>query len=470
MTQFNRREVLGALIAGSALPGQGFRMPRKRKVAIVGGGMAGVSLAWLLDGLCDVVLLEARPTLGGNVQAVDVDLGGHPVVVDMGAQYFHPAPYPAYTALLAHLGLHTPDLPGQSPSRPFTASITLTADGEPFPRFVSPIVPERLWPFLTWWNFAGLLTFGLGFIAAAYREQQNESWSVTLEEWLPTLGFAQPQWEGMLLPWAASLFSGDVEQARGMSARAAMFFAAKALPPNPFDPIHYYTLSPGMGDALSRMVAQLSSAEVLTGTKVLNVSREPQGNLRVHCGPGRDFKVDDVVFAASGPPAQRLLEGLPGTNLQLAALRRMEFHDAHLALHTDAIYAPADEQHWSFLNCHAQGGFCESSMWLSPVVGPPGEQVADIFKSWITHRTQDPAGILHEARFTHMLPTPATLLGQTELLSLQGRDGIWFAGGFLSPYDSQESALRSALRVAVDLNATSARSDFLLAALGSEEL
>lgn len=470
MTHLNRREVLGALIAGSTLPSQGFRLPRKRKVAIVGGGMAGVSLAWLLDGLCDVVLLESRTNLGGNVQAVGVDLGGHPVVVDMGAQYFHPAPYPVYTALLTHLGLHAPGIPEESETRPFTASITLTADGEPFPRFVSPIVPERLWPFLTWWNLAGLVTFGVGFFAAAYREQQNESWSVTLEEWLPTLGLAQPHWEGMLLPWAASLFSGDIDQARGMSARAAMIFAAKALPPNPFDPILYYTLAPGMGAALSRMVAELSSAEVLTGTKVLNVSREPQGSLRVHCGPGKSFKVDDVVFAASGPPSQRLLEGLPGTSSQLAALRRMEFHDAHLALHTDATYAPVDQQHWSFLNCRIQGGFCESSMWLSPVVGPPGEQVSNIWKSWITHRTQQPAGLLHEARFTHMLPTPATLRGQTDLKVVQGRDGLWFAGGFLYPYDSQETALRSALRIALELNATSARSDLLVAALGSEEL
>ena len=30
----------------------------RRMVAIVGAGMAGVSIAWLLDGQCDVVLLE----------------------------------------------------------------------------------------------------------------------------------------------------------------------------------------------------------------------------------------------------------------------------------------------------------------------------------------------------------------------------------------------------------------------------
>ena len=50
---------------------------------------------------------------------------------------------------------------------------------------------------------------------------------------------------------------------------------------------------------------------------------------------------------------------------------------------------------------------------------------------------------------------------------LQGRDGIWFAGGYLYPYDSPETALRSALRVAAGLRARSARSQMLLAAGGA---
>ena len=54
--------------------------------------MAGISLAWLLDGACDVVVLEARDSIGGNVQTVDVDLDGHRLVVDLGAQYFIPVP------------------------------------------------------------------------------------------------------------------------------------------------------------------------------------------------------------------------------------------------------------------------------------------------------------------------------------------------------------------------------------------
>ena len=67
--------------------------------------------------------IEAGASIGGNVQSVEVDLDGHQFVVDIGAQYFHPGPYPVYTALLESLGLYPPEAaPGGSHA--FPASIT----------------------------------------------------------------------------------------------------------------------------------------------------------------------------------------------------------------------------------------------------------------------------------------------------------------------------------------------------------
>jgi predicted NAD/FAD-binding protein len=147
----------------------------------------------------------------------------------------------------------------------------------------------------------------------------------------------------------------------------------------------------------------------------------------------------------------------------------MEFHDARLALHTDPLYAPTDPGHRSFFNCDLHGAFCEASMWMASVIsGPPPETAARLWKSWITHRAQ-PAEVLHDAEFEHMLPTATTLRAQDGLRLLQGHGGIWLAGGYLYPFDSQETALRSALRVAVALQGPSARSGPLLAALNGSD-
>jgi predicted NAD/FAD-binding protein len=212
-----------------------------------------------------------------------------------------------------------------------------------------------------------------------------------------------------------------------------------------------------MIEVLNRMLDQTSTVRLLTDTPVQHVVRQPRGGFLVHCAGGRSVAVDDLVLAASGPGSLRLLEGLPGTRAQRAALRGLEFHEARLALHTDPLYAHPNEQVRSFLNCHVTGAHCEASMWLASVLtAPPHTTAANVWKSWITHR-QPPMAILHEATFEHLLPTPATLLAQRALGALQGRGGIWVAGGYTFPYDSQETALRSALGVALGLRVTSAR-------------
>jgi predicted NAD/FAD-binding protein len=453
MTRRDMLRTVAAVAGAPVLAGRAAALPR---IGIVGAGMAGVSLAWLLDGHYDVTLVEAAPQIGGNVRGVDVDLDGHQFVVDVGAQYFHPGPYPVYTALLAALGLYPPEAaPGGSHA--FPASITVATHGVPGPKFVSPVFPGREWPILAPWNNAGTAAFAACFAAARTREQQGASWALTLGDWLPTLGLSRDQWEGILLPWAASLFSGSIEQARGLSARAAMIFAAKALPPNPFDPLLYYVLTPGMGEVLRRLLEQCTTVQVLTNAAVQQVTRD-LGGFHMHCAGRPVVTVDNLVFASSGPGTLQLLSGLSGAESQVAALQAIEFHDAHLALHTDPIYAPSHPLFWSFLNCSIQGAYCEASMWLAPVLaGPPPATAAKVWKSWTTHRLQQPAQILHEATFKHMLPTPTTLAAQGLLRLMQGRDGIWFAGGYTRPYDAQETALRSALGVAIGLGLASAR-------------
>jgi len=447
----NRRTVLGALAAvGAPLVG---RAAPLRRVVVIGGGMAGVACAWLLDGLCDVVLVEAAAELGGNVRGVELEIDGHPYTVDAGAQYFHPGPYPAYVQLLETLGLYPPATGG---SHAFAASITLAEPSEGYPRFVSPVLPGRGWPLLAAWNRPGLQAFNRAFSAASRREERDASWQLALGDWLPTLGLDATQWEGMILPWAASILSGDIEQARSVSARSAMVFAAKALPPAATDPILYYVVEQGMGEVLRRMAAQFTTVQVMTGTAVSGVGRDGAGGFLVQAGAGPALQADDVVFAASGPPTLDLLAGVSGTGALRAALQQIEFFDARLMLHTDPAYAPADHKYWSFLNCQVQGGTCEASMWLAKVLTPPpGANPPNLWKSWVTHRMALPSQIVHEASYRHLLPTPATIRAQSLLRAAQGRDGVWIAGGYTHPFDAQETALLSAMDVAAGIGAAS---------------
>jgi predicted NAD/FAD-binding protein len=439
-----------ALAAGAAGP--------LRRVGIIGGGMAGVSLAWLLDGLREVHLFEARDVLGGNVREFDVEGPDGPVVIDMGAQYFHPGPYPTYVELLTQFGLYNPSPAVASASHSFPASITVAGAGERFPFFVSPLFPDRSWPLFEFWNLDGLWAFGLVFWAAGLLDTFNVDYGLTMDAWLKSLPLSPHQRDDIILPWTASLYSGSVEQARGYSARAAMVFVSRAQPANPGDPVAYYVLDPGMGEVIRRMVSQCSTVHFLTNSPVQQLTRGQDGGFVVQAGGGRTVEVDDLVLASSAPVSQQLLQGVSGTRAQQNNLGGIGYHDARLALHQDPAYATPDPRYWSFLNCESDGGFCEASMWMAPVLrGVPSSISSTLWKSWITHRAHPPQQVLYETAFRHMLPTPATIQSQNGLGQLQGLGNVWLVGGYTRPYDSQETALRSAMDVAWGMRAYSNR-------------
>lgn len=82
-------------------------------IAIVGGGLAGLVAAWRLvqRGVRDVVLLEARTTLGGRILSVDAAGSGVDMAesaldrFDLGPSWFWPALQPQLDRLITELGL-----------------------------------------------------------------------------------------------------------------------------------------------------------------------------------------------------------------------------------------------------------------------------------------------------------------------------------------------------------------------------
>ena len=76
------------------------------KVAIVGGGLAGLYAAYLLDAAgVDFRLLEARDRFGGRILSIDATGGLSDDGFDLGPSWFWPGMQPAMAALTREFGL-----------------------------------------------------------------------------------------------------------------------------------------------------------------------------------------------------------------------------------------------------------------------------------------------------------------------------------------------------------------------------
>ena len=77
----------------------------KKKIAIIGSGISGLTAGFLLHRLHDITLFEAAPALGGHTATVEVTQNGRNYAVDTGFIVFNDRTYPNFLKLLARIGV-----------------------------------------------------------------------------------------------------------------------------------------------------------------------------------------------------------------------------------------------------------------------------------------------------------------------------------------------------------------------------
>ena len=308
------------------------------KIAIVGGGISGLTTAYLLSREHEVILYESNDYIGGHTNTVTIEMNGSPVAVDTGFIVYNEQNYPNFSHILSDLNVST-----QPTSMSFSVKLIepdLEYNGSSFKQLfgqkknlLRPRFYQMLWDILRFNRQApGLL--------------ESNSYDITLGEHAIECGFSQDFIHHYLVPMGAAIWSSSPSAILEMPAHFFIRFFKNHGMLNLNDRPQWRTITGGSCQYVNKMIASFAK-NIRLGHKVSSVERL---NDRVTVD-GDSY--DHVVFACHSDQA---IEALSDPSVyEKDILSKISYQKNEIIMHTDTSIMPAREDLWAAWNYHSQG-------------------------------------------------------------------------------------------------------------------
>jgi predicted NAD/FAD-binding protein len=427
-------------------------MPAPLRIAVVGGGIAGLGAAHRLAPSHHVTLFEAGDYVGGHTRTVDATVGGITYPVDTGFLVFNERTYPNLIALFDALGI-----PTAMSEMSFSVSVgphDFEWCGSDFASlFAQPsnALSPRFWSML-----ADILRFNRHATALAHDPSRADDAAVPLGRWLDANRYGRPFRDGYLLPMAAAIWSCPTATMLafpvGSFARFCDNHGLLQIANRP----RWYTVRGGARQYVEKIVASLR--DVRTATPVRGILRSPmdagQGTVAVMTEHGRET-FDHVILAChSDQSLAMLLDASPQEREILGAVP----YQPNLAyLHTDPSLMPRRRRAWAAWNYLSEGRFggeapaveaapsVAVTYWLNRLQPLPFEE--PVLLTLNPPHPPSASLTLGTHRYSHPVFDAGAIAAQRRLPSLQGVRNTWYAGAWTG-YGFHEDGLKSGLAVA----------------------
>ncbi len=397
------------------------------RVAIVGGGIAGLAAAHGCQTFADVTLFEAQPRLGGHTDTHNLLVDGRTYAVDSGFIVFNRESYPLFSRWLDRLDV---------PSRPTEMSFGVsTAAGLEYgtSRLGAVFCQRRnaLNP-----SFLRMLNDIRRFYRAA--EAVGEKDRRTLGEFLRVGRYSEVFAEHHLLPMSAALWSTPRGRARDLPiGHVAVFMVNHGMTRWRRRP--KWRVVRGGSSSYVRAFAQSFKGEIRRACPVRRVGRDGSG---VTIDTSRDSeRYDRVILACHSDDALRLIDATEEERSILGAVR---YRRNRAVLHSDAAVMPSDPAAWSSWNVHvAADRSYEFTYWMNRLQGfPPTPHF------FVTLNPVRPlTNLWAEREYRHPVFTPDTGKARRRLQRINGKTRIQYCGAWCG-WGFHEDGFRSGAQAA----------------------
>ncbi|HLY28636.1 MAG TPA: FAD-dependent oxidoreductase [Aggregatilineales bacterium] len=416
------------------------------KIGIIGGGIAGLTAAWLLQGHHEVTLFEKQDRLGGHADTVEVEQDGVVFPIDAGFEFFYDALFPRFNRLLALVGAQT---------RTYNASVTIYDTAHGRTTLIPPFNRQRiLWSAYNPRALADLATFQ-SVILRSIPLIENEDPFITLEQHLNSLHLPRAFLRDFLYPFLLAEWCVELEEFKTFSAYNIMKYIVTARPRSIPPIITASEVIGGMQTYLSGLRRQLSLTRIILNADVAHLSHADK-EYTVHDATSGNYECEHLILATNATQASTLLKPFSWTEKRRTELNRIVYFKTSIAVHGDPTLMPSNPDHWSVINTRFENTHSSNTIYKKWRSKYP------IFRSWVTYDAEMPSPLYHLRTYDHPKVNGDYFLAQKNLKSQQGEDNLWLAGLYMYDIDCHESALLSAVKVVQKLDLQSENLRLLL--------
>lgn len=407
-----------------------------QRIAIVGGGISGLSAAWLLARDHSVTLFEAEPRLGGHARTVVAGRRGDQPV-DTGFIVFNYTNYPHLTGLFRDL-----DVPVIRSDMSFGVSLN-GGRIEYALRSLDTLFAQRRNLFAP--RFYGMIRDILRFNAGAEAAVAATP-DVTIAELVARMGLGVQFRDAYLYPFCGAIWSTPDRGIGAFPAQALVRFMRNHGLMSKGQHHQWWTVEGGSISYVRRLADALTRAGVSlrTGAPVRAIHRDGKGvQLRAEGAEPEDF--DHVILATHPDQSLRMLADADAG--ERAALSAIRFQPNRTVLHADPRVMPRRRKCWSSWVSRGDtgSGAVDVSYWMNRLQGIPEND--PLFVSLNPTQEIDARLIYDEVSFSHPVFDLPALAAQRQIATMQGARNTWFAGAWLRN-GFHEDGFASAWRVA----------------------
>lgn len=415
---------------------------RRQRIAVIGGGIAGLGAAWALSRQHDVTVFEANAWPGGHSNTVEADYDGVKIPVDTGFIVFNNWNYPNLLRLFAHL-----QVPSTTSDMSFAVSVgngalewsgssiaTLFAQKRNLlrPRF------HRMWRDILRFNRAAVRDLDAGRLAGR-----------SLGDYIADGGYGDGFRLDYLLPMGAAIWSSPLAEMMAFPAETFIRFFRNHGLLSIDDRPQWSSVKDGSREYVRRLIAD-GAFDLRLSTPVRSLRRDGGGISLVADGQSQHF--DQAVLACHADQALLLL-GDEASTAERAILSGFRFQPNRAVLHRDPLLMPRRRQVWSSWNYLSEPRRdlqrqVALTYWMNRL-----QSIDDRYPLFVTlNPVQEPCPETVFAEFTyeHPLFDRPAIDAQARLGDIQGMDRLWFCGAWCN-YGFHEDGFTAGLKVAAGL-------------------